>query len=220
MKVFLSDFFYNKKTTQKNKLLPLIAMFCLVNLNAQVTFRIESGVLLETDSDNLGLLLNIEPKVKASENIVIGLRFGIAINPQKIKIDSSSSFFLDELDDNGIISFVSTYDYYLNDKKHRPYVGLGLGYYLFNDIDISDRNNGSTDILKGSVKNQLGFLLRSGLEIRNTRYGLEYNFMPKADIKIPNGQIVGTIDNSYLGLSIGFTIGGGKNSILMNNNSC
>ncbi|PIA78866.1 hypothetical protein BFR04_04865 [Gaetbulibacter sp. 4G1] len=213
MNVFQFDFFYNKNTILKKKLLPLTALFCLLNLNAQVTFRIESGVLLKTDSDNLGLLLNIEPKVKASENTVIGLRFGIAINPQKIRIDNSTSFFIDELDDNSIISFVSTYDYYLNAKNHRPYVGLGLGYYLFNDIDISDRNSGSTDILEGSVKNKLGFLLRGGLEIRNTRYGLEYNFIPKADIKIPNGQTVGTIDNSYFGLSIGFTIGGGKNSI-------
>lgn len=213
MKVFQFDFFFNKNTTLKKNFILITALFCLVNLNAQVTFRIESGVLLGTDSDNLGLLLNIEPKVKASENAITGLRFGIAINTQKIKIDNSSSFFIDELDDNGIISFVPTYDYYLNDKKHRPYIGLGLGYYLFNDIDISDRNNGSSDILEGSVKNQLGFLLRGGLEIGNTRYGLEYNFMPKADIKTPNDQTIGTIDNSYLGLSIGFTIGGGKNSI-------
>lgn len=212
MKVFQSDFFYNKNTTLKKKLLPIIALFCLVNLNAQVTFRIEPGVLLKTDSDNLGLLLNIEPKVNASENTVIGLRFGIALNPQKIKIDNTSSFFIDEFDDNAIISFIPTYDYYLNDKKHRPYVGLGLGYYLFNEIDLSDRNNSSADILEGSVKNQLGFLLRGGLGIRNTRLGLEYNFMPKAEIQIPNGQTVGTIDNSYLGLSIGFTIGGKKNS--------
>ncbi len=62
----------------------------------------------------------------------------------------------------------------------------------------------------GSVKNQLGLLLRGGLEIGNTRYGIAYNFIPKAAIKIPNGQIIGTINNSYLGLSIGFKLGGRK----------
>ena len=68
-------------------------------------------------------------------------------------------------------------------------------------------------VLVGNVKNQLGFLIRGGLEIKNLRYGLEYNFMPQADIKIPNIQTIGTIDNSYLGLSIGYTFGRGKNSI-------
>ena len=60
---------------------------------------------------------------------------------------------------------------------------------------------------------QIGFLLRGGLEIGKIRCGLEYNLISKADIKMPNGQIIGTVNNSYLGLFIGFTIGGGKRSI-------
>ncbi len=209
MKLFQLEFFYNKDTTLKEKLFRIIVLLCLFNLNAQVKLRIEPGVLLETDSENLGILLNIEPKVKFSENTIIGLRLGIAVNPQKFKIDNSAQFFIDDLDDNGIISFVPTFDYYLNENNYRPYIGLGLGYYLFNDIDISSRND-SVEILRGSVNNQVGFLLRGGLELGNTRFGLEYNFIPKADIKIPNDQIIGTVDNSYLGLSIGFTIGNRK----------
>jgi len=80
---------------------------------------------------------------------------------------------------------------------------------LFDKIEISNRN-GSIDIQSGSVNNQLGLLLRGGLELGNTRFGLEYNFIPKSDIEISNSQIVGTVDNSYLGLSIGFTLGTGK----------
>lgn len=212
MEVFQFDFFCSKNTILKKTLFPLFLLFYLLNTNAQVILRIEPGVLLETDSENLGLLLNIEPKVKSSENTIIGLRFGIAINPQKFKINDGSQFFIDDLDDNGIISFVPTFDYYLNKSNYRPYIGFGLGYYLFNDIDVSNRN-GSIEILEGSVNNQLGFLLRGGLEIGTIRYGLEYNFIPKADIEILNGQTIGTIDNSYLGLSVGFTIGGRKNSI-------
>ncbi len=209
MQAFLNEFCHNKNTTLKKKLFLTTLLFCLLNVNAQVTLRIEPGVLLETDSNNLGLLLNIEPKVKVYENSVIGLRFGISINPQKFEIDDSSQFFIDDLDDNGIISFVPTFDYYLNENYYRPYIGLGIGYYLFNNIDVSNRN-GSLGILEGSVNNQLGFLLRGGLELGNTRFGLEYNFIPKADIEMPNGQIIGTVDNSYLGLSIGFIIGGRK----------
>ena len=178
----------------------------MFGLNAQVKLKVEPGVLLETDSENLGLLLNIEPHVKASEKTVIGLRFGIAVNPQKINIDNDSSFFIDELDDNGIISFVPTFDYYFNINRIKPYLGLGTGYYLFNNIDVSNRNTALT--VEGNVKNQLGFLIRGGLQLGNTRFGLAYNFIPKADIKIADDQIIGTIDNSYLGLSIGFIIVG------------
>jgi len=93
--------------------------FCLFSLNAQIKLRIEPGIiLLETDSDGLGLLLNIEPKIKSSENTVIGLRFGIALNPQNFKIDDNSQFFIDNLEeDNSIISFTPTFDYYLNKKN-------------------------------------------------------------------------------------------------------
>ncbi|MEB3345758.1 hypothetical protein U6A24_09815 [Aquimarina gracilis] len=105
------------------------------------------------------------------------------------------------------MSFVPTFDYYFNESYYRPYAGIGLGYYIFNNIDVSDQN-GSSNGLEGSVNNQLGFLVRGGLELGNTRLGLEYNFITKADIEIPNGEIIGTVDNSYLGLSFGFVIGG------------
>lgn len=48
-------------------------------------------------------------------------------------------------------------------------------------------------------KNQLGALLRAGFDINKIRLGLEYNFKPKADIKIPNGQTPGSVNNSYFG---------------------
>ncbi len=209
MKVFQLVFFYNRKEHLKEFLF-LIVLFCGCHSYTQPKLRIEPGVLLETESDNLGLLFNIEPHVKVSENMFIGLRFGISINPQKIEIDNTSSFFVDDLDDNGIISLLPTFDFYLTDKQYRPYVGVGLGYYIFNNIDVS--MNGSTEILEGSVNNQPGFLVRGGLEIGKTRLGLEYNFIPEADIEIPNGQVVGTVNNSYLGLSVGFTIGLRKNN--------
>ncbi|WP_025739761.1 porin family protein [Aquimarina pacifica] len=201
--------FHTKNTALKKKWLPIAVSLSLFNLQAQVKLRIEPGVLLETDSENIGILLNIEPQIKSSKNTVIGLRIGIALNPQKFEINESSPFFIDDLDDNGIISFVPTFDYYLNENDYRPYIGLGIGYYIFNDMDVSNRN-GTTDLLEGSVNNQLGLLFRGGLELGTTRFGLEYNFITQADIIIPNGEEIGTVNNSYLGISIGFMLGGNK----------
>lgn len=206
------QFLKNRLVTSEQKAILVGLLFCLFNLNAQVALRIEPGVLLETNSENLGLLLNIEPKLKFSKNSVIGLRFAIAANPQNFKINDSSQYFIEDLDDNGFISFVLAYDYYLNSIKYRPFLGIGSGYYLFNYTDVKPRN-GSREILEGSVNNQLGLLLRGGFELGKIRLGLEYNLVPKSEIQIPNGEMIGTVDNSYLGLSIGFTIGGEKSSI-------
>jgi len=128
MKFFQLDFFYNKNTTLKKKLSLITLLFCLLNLNAQITLRIEPGVLIANNSNNLGLLLNIEPKVKISENTVIGLRSGIALNSQKFENIDRSQFLIDNLDDYGVASFIPTFDYYLNENKYRPYIGLGFGY--------------------------------------------------------------------------------------------
>ena len=210
MKIFQLQFFNNKNSSLKKKLFLLTLLFGLTNLSAQVKLRIEPGFLQKTESDNLGLMLNVEPNIQISKNSVIGLRFGLALNPQKFENNDSSQFVFDEMNDNAVISFMPTFDYYLNDNYTRPYFGAGLGYYLFSSVIIA---NPSENVTEGSVNNQLGLLLRGGLEWGKTKIGLEYNFIPKADIEIPNGEIIGTVDNSYFGISIGFLIGGGKSSM-------
>ncbi len=195
----------------KKSLSTILILLSLLKLNAQqensLTLRVEPGIIIFSDSENISLLINAEPKIKISGNGVIGLRFGLAVNSQKFNT-TNQQYFIDDEYDNAILSFVPTYDYYFNENKYRPYAGLGIGYYLLNYIDIN--RIGSSKILEGNVKDKAGLLLRCGIEFGNTRYGLEYNFIPKADIEIPNGEIVGTVNNSYLGLSVGFTIGRGK----------
>lgn len=198
MKILLSTTFSLKK------LLSLLLLFGLSNLSAQVKLRIEPGVLLKTESKNTGLLLNLEPHIEVSKNRVIGLRFGVSLNSQKFETANDSPFSIDEQNDNAVISFVTTFDYYLNEDRRRPYLGLGIGYYLLSPIDVKEAGNQNT--LEGTIKNQLGLLLRGGLEIGNTRFGIAYNFIPKADIKISNDALAGKVINSYLGLSIGFKL--------------
>jgi hypothetical protein len=172
---------------------------------SRIKWRIEPGLLIASNSENLGLLLNFEPQIKVSKNTFIGLRFGVALNSQKFKINDTTQFFIDEQNDNAVISFVPTFDYILNDDKYRLYVGFGIGYYLLNYIDVSKRN-GSVELLEGDVSDQPGILLRGGFEIGHTRIGLEYNVIPKADIELPTREIMGTVNNSYLGLNVGFTL--------------
>lgn len=219
MKVFQLKSFYNTSALLKKELFVIALLFCLLNLNAQVKnnikLGIEPGVLLLSDSENLGLFLNAELKLKSSKNTFIGLRIGFVLNSQAFENYDSLQFNIDDKSDNGGISLVPTIDYYFKksnfkERKFRPYIGAGVGYYLLaNYIDVSRTviTNPSEDEFEVYVDNQVGFLLRTGLESGKLRIGLEYNFILKADIEIPNGPVIGTVDNSYLGLSIGFILG-------------
>lgn len=207
----------------KKAILLTTLLFCLFNLNAQensnVKLAVETGILpLSSGSENLAFFLNVEPKIKVSINTFIGLRFGITLNPQTFENYDLLQFNIDNKSDHALLSFVPTVDYYLNDfslneNPFRSYLGLGIGYHLLSDIDISRTIivNPSEDVFEASVKKRIGLLLRGGLESNKLRFGLEYSLIPKADIEIPNGQTIGTVKNSYLGLSIGFIIGGRRN---------
>jgi len=206
MKIFLSY------SLSLKRILTLLFVFGVSQINAQVKFRIEPGLLLKTESENIGVLCNLEPHIAISKNNVIGLRFGVALNAQKFETNTDPQFFFDQENDNAVISFVSTFDHYLNEQYHRPYLGMGIGYYVLSTVDVF-ANPGSQNVQEGTIKNQLGLLLRGGLESGSTRLGLEYNFIPKANIEIINDQVVGKVNNSYFGISVGFQLGSKKKSI-------
>ncbi len=219
MMIFWLKFFYNKSVMPKKVLSLIILLFCLFSVNAQENsifkLRIETGFLAFSVSENLGLFLNVEPNLKFSENTAIGLRIGVRLNSQNIENIDIFQFNTDDESENGTLSFIPTFDYYFNKVNYRSYLGLGLGiHFLPNPIEVFPVviANPSENILEGSVNKRVGLLLRGGFELDNLRFGLEYNFVPKTDIEIPNGQIIGTVDTSYLGLSVGFIIGGGQNS--------
>lgn len=212
-----------------------VLLFCLLSLSAQedsnIKLKIETGVLWTAKPANPsfpwfnGFFLHAEPKLKTSTSTFIGLRIGVSINEQKNEnFDFLESYFYNNPNDgiiqftnpdNGSFSLVPTFDYCFVEKKHRPYLGIGVGYYfLTNYTDVSRRRivDPAEGELKVSVNNQVGVLLRGGFEVNNLIFGLEGNYIPKTDIEISTGQIIGTVDNSYIGLSIGYVIGHGKKS--------
>lgn len=219
----------------KTLILLKILLFCLLSLSAQkssnIILKIETGILWTSDSANPdfpwfnGFFLHLEPKLKTSINTFIGLRIGTSVNEKKndnfdllqfYRYNNPSNGIIQFTNpDNGIISIVPTFDYYFIENNVRPYLGLGVGYYfLTNYTDVSRRGiaNPFEDGLKLGVKDQAGFLLRGGLDWGNLIVGLEFNYIPRADIEVQGEELIGTVDNSYVGLSIGYAIGAGKSS--------
>jgi len=194
---------------------------CLLNLNAQekdnTKLAIEIGPLLsEGNVENLSFFFNVEPKVKVVENVFVGLRFGVVVNATRFENNDVFQFNIEDEFDNGVISFVPNLDYYLEDfrlkeNNYRPYVGLGLGYHLTSDVEVFRLGGiNPEERLEVSIKNRIGLLFRGGVELRKLRVGLEYSFLPEADIVLPGEEVIGTLQSSFLGLSVGLMIGGGK----------
>ena len=80
----------------------------------------------------------------------------------------------------------------------------------FTEVSLIAISPSSENVIEVSVNNRLGFLLRGGLNLEKFILGLEFNYIPKTDIEIPGGQIIGTVSNSYVGLTFGYLIEIGK----------
>jgi hypothetical protein len=153
-----------------------------------------------------GLLFSIEPKYNIKENANIGLRIGSAAMIRDVQDNGSSS--------SGKISvnasYLGTYDYYFNKagKSFVPYIGGGVGLYSIANVAYDDVSTASKVSISGTEK--VGALLRGGFEWGKFRMGMEYNLVPKSDLYNISGDKVGTVSNTYLGMHVGFYVGGGK----------
>ena len=93
-------------------------------------------------------------------------------------------------------SYLLTGDYYFNTNKFRPFAGFGAGLYRLAAVSFD------TDMEEGEigVDSKFGFAPRAGFEYGHFRTALEYNFAGKT----------GSINNNYIGIKMGFFIGGGR----------
>lgn len=214
-------------------ILLITLMFCWSNLYAQkesnINLKMEAGLNwkpAEKDINLWGQLYSLELKLKTSKNTSIGLRIQANENYQTNEKYKPPQFFMDnnirinlyQATSSTIVSFVPTFDYYFIKNSLRPYLGIGIGYYMMALPAKNTERSIPSGILETSVNNQVGFLIRGGLDLGNLvgmkvgklTIGLEFNYLPKGDIKIPNGLIVGTVDDSFISLSMGYSFGIGK----------
>lgn len=207
----------------------MILLYCFVNLSAQkkpnIKLKIEAGLNWKPAEKDIinhwdwSLHFSLEPKLKTSKKTFIGLRiqanenepFNEKYKPPQFFIDNNININFLEATPTTLISFVPTFDYYFSKNRFKPYLGVGVGYYfLTTSKDVLVFGASFDDELKTSVDNPVGFLIRGGLEMGKVSIGLEFNYLLEADIKIPSGLIIGTVNDSFIALSIGYSFGIGK----------
>jgi hypothetical protein len=153
-----------------------------------------------------GVLFSLEPKYNLTDNMNVGLRIGSAAMIRDIETDGESATA--KISANG--SYVGTYDYYFNKSGSTfvPYVGGGVGYYSTASVEFDSATAVTDSALDASGK--IGGLIRGGFEWSKFRMGVEYNLIPKSELQSISGAKIGTISNSYIGIHLGFYVGGGK----------
>lgn len=138
-----------------------------------------------------GALFAIEPKYALTDNLTVGLRMEAALMV-RASLDPNAT---DAGDVKGSASYLATADYYFNTNDFRPFVGVGAGLYQTATADLSSSTG---EVNSG---NKFGVAPRVGFEYSHFRLAVEYNVAGKT----------GDINNSYLGIKLGFFVGGGRN---------
>jgi outer membrane protein X len=151
-----------------------------------------------------GILFVIEPKYEVIPNLSVGIRWELAVmargtvdqngNAAKVDVKAAGSYLL-------------TGDYYFTTTKARPFAGAGLGIY---SLAAASATNNSASAGGGS---KFGEMVRAGVELSHFRIGLEYNIVPSTKLETVDGSGVKSTyssKNGYMGIKIGFCIGGGR----------
>lgn len=157
-----------------------------------------------------GIMFAIEPKFNLTDNMNVGLRIGGA---GIIKdLEDSGSFATAKISASSCIA--GTYDYYFHKSgsgsSFSPYIGAGFGYYSVSNVEIDNANNELPDGFTPATAGVIGGLIRGGFEWGKFRMGVEYNILPESDLENLNGNVIGKAQNAYLGIHLGFYLGGGK----------
>lgn len=150
-----------------------------------------------------GVIFALEPKYALSDKLALGLRMEGALT---VRASVDSEGFLDEAEAKLSSSYLLTSDYYFNTNSFRPFFGLGAGVHMlasassngeemtFNAETGEIENDGVTTDTKFGVTPRIGF------DYGHFRMAVDYNYIPKTE----------EIKNSYIGIKLGFFLGGGR----------
>jgi len=188
-----------------------------VSLNAQEhgKIRIGGNLGLALPPNGAGLSIDfLDIRYNILDNLNAGVKFGSAFMIRDIaQFGDNSADATMHINSN----FMVISDYYFNKgtSAFAPFIGGGIGtfsiYDIYMEVESGEEYNYQYDELPIFEKT-LGGTLRAGFELGKFRLALEYYLIPQTRMyDVANiMQTVGTSDNSYLTLNIGFYFGGGK----------
>ncbi len=158
-----------------------------------------------------GFLVAAEPKYGITDNIDLGLRMEAAFVLRGV-VDNGQTLTADA----GVFgSYLLTGNYLFGTGSIRPFLGAGVGFYRIGaaGTTVIDKN-GNNEEIKFVNDTKFGGMIRAGIKAGHFVASVEYNAAPtsKATVGSITAGTVRTIssENAYLGIKLGFDIGGGR----------
>ena len=147
-----------------------------------------------------GVLIAIEPKYNIGDNMNIGLRYESAAMGKNLSSDALTL----EASVAASGTYLGTFDYYFTSgsSSFAPFMGVGAGYSTLANIGFDEEG---FDGDEAELDGKFAGMIRAGFELGKVRLAAAYNLIGKSEIA--EGV---EVKNSYLGISLGFYLGGGK----------
>ncbi|GAB3977045.1 hypothetical protein GCM10028806_37790 [Spirosoma terrae] len=152
-----------------------------------------------------GVLFAVEPKYGLSDNFDLGLRIELAAVARGIEVNGNTTTG----DVGAFSSYLLTGNYLFGKGGIRPFLGVGAGLYSVaagGTVSVTDGQTPQQVNLVAATK--FGGMVRAGIKAGHFVAAVEYNAAPTTDNKLSNTTI--TSENAYLGVKVGFDIGGGR----------
>ena len=144
-----------------------------------------------------GGLFYIEPGYRVNNTFLVGLRIESAMISKNVSANGTDVVG----DASSNVSYSLNGQYYFNENYVRPFVGFGMGFFNLAEVEY----NMGTEVQVSDTETRFGFYPRVGVDIGHLNLTLDYNIVPVTDLD--DG---GEVRNSYLGIRVGFSIGGGE----------
>lgn len=184
----------------------IVIIFMTQWSNAQEQGKFRAGLDLgyTAPDGGGGILISLEPKYNIADNMNIGLRIESAAMAKNVAaVDDVSEL---EASLSASTSYFGTFDYYFSSgsSSFAPFLGGGIGFSTLANLDFDSQVTDSKYELDG----KLGGLVRAGLELGKLRLAATYNLIGKSEFEDEGDKL--EVKNSYIGISLGFYVGGGK----------
>lgn len=214
----------------KRIIISLIAISFLLNAKAQEYSRFKLGLhsgFVLPEGGGGGFIMAIEPAFRISDQILIGVKGEVSIFTREFDQSQQTADNID-IGVGGIGAYTAHGQFYFLNGPFRPFVGLGLGMYLPAEVSIKS----SANIAGASASNEqtvspnaaFGFYPRIGFDLGHFNFVFDYNVVAdsRADVvRVETQNVNGSttitqveretiFKNSYWGIKLGFSIGGGR----------
>ena len=149
-----------------------------------------------------GICMDIPIGYNIRDNMNVGIKGGAAFMAKVDPFGDTGSL-------SANVNLLGTFTYFFSsgESSFAPFVGGGTGIYAVGGLSV-----GTNDV-SVELGPRIGVLLTAGFELSKFRMAAEYNIVTRSAVKVNSTGVEvenSYIKNSYLAITVGFYIGGGK----------